>query len=118
MNEFVERPWGGYQIIYQDFGVVVKILTVKPGARLSLQKHAFRSETWYLVAGELLALVDGETIEMELGESVKIDAGIIHRLVNVGNEVGRVVEIISGNYDEDDIVRLDDDFGRVESKND
>jgi mannose-1-phosphate guanylyltransferase/mannose-6-phosphate isomerase len=113
MAEFVERPWGGYQIIYEDFGVVAKILTVNPGMRLSLQKHAFRSESWYLVAGDMIASVDGETIEMEIGEVVTVDVGKIHRLSNFGTEVGRVVEIIAGHYDEDDIVRLDDDFGRV-----
>ena len=114
MAEFVERPWGGYQVIYEDFGVVVKILTVNPGARLSLQKHAFRAESWYVVAGDMLAMVDGESIEMEVGKPVFVDVGIIHRLVNTGEGVGRVVEIISGNYDEEDIVRLDDDYGRNE----
>jgi mannose-1-phosphate guanylyltransferase/mannose-6-phosphate isomerase len=114
MAEFVERPWGGYQIMYEDFGVVVKVITVNPGARLSLQKHAFRSETWHLVSGELLAMVDGEVVEMEMGDPVTVDVGVIHRLSNMSSEIGRIVEVITGHYDEDDIVRLDDDYGRNE----
>ena len=109
---FIERPWGGYQIIYEDFGVVVKVLTINPGARLSLQKHAFRSEKWYVMAGDVVALVDGESIEMAVGEPVFVDVGKVHRLINVGGEVGRVVEIIQGVYDEEDIERLEDDYGR------
>lgn len=109
---FIERPWGGYQIIYEDFGIVVKVLTVNPGDRLSLQKHTFRSEKWYVVAGDMLAVVDGESIEMEVGKPVFVDVSKVHRLVNVGNEVGRVVEIIQGVYDEEDIERLEDDYGR------
>jgi len=109
---FIERPWGGYQIIYEDFGIVVKVLTVNPGTRLSLQKHTFRSEKWYVVAGDMVAVVDGESIEMEVGKPVFVDVSKVHRLVNVGNEVGRVVEIIQGVYDEDDIERLEDDYGR------
>lgn len=108
---FIERPWGGYQIIYER-AEVVKILTINPGARLSLQKHTFRSEKWYVVAGDMLAVIDGESIEMEVGKPVLVDVGKVHRLINVGNEVGRVVEIIEGVYDEDDIERLEDDYGR------
>jgi mannose-6-phosphate isomerase-like protein (cupin superfamily) len=112
VSQFVERPWGGYQIIYQDFGVVVKILTVNPGKRLSLQKHAFRAETWHAATEGMLAVIGEETYEMEIGKSVAVDVGMVHRLINYSNEVGRVVEVITGNYDEEDIVRLEDDFGR------
>lgn len=114
-NQFVERPWGGYQIVYQDFGLVVKILTINPYMRLSLQKHAFRSETWHAVSERIVAVVDGEEIEMVIGEPVFVDVGKVHRLVNMSGQVVRVVEVISGNYDEEDIVRLEDDFGRGET---
>lgn len=109
---FTERPWGGYEIIYEDFGVVVKILTVNPGCRLSLQRHTLRAETWHLVSGEMLAMVDTEVIDMEIGKPVFVDVGKVHRLANMGTEVARVVEVISGQYDEEDIERLEDDYGR------
>jgi mannose-1-phosphate guanylyltransferase/mannose-6-phosphate isomerase len=111
-NQFIERPWGGYQIIYQDFGLVVKILTINPGKRLSLQKHALRSETWHAVTEGLVAVVGDYEYEMVEGEPVFVDVGKVHRLINNGDNVGRVIEVIMGEYDEDDIVRLEDDFGR------
>lgn len=112
LMKFVERPWGGYQIIYQDFGVVVKILTIKPMARLSMQKHSFRAETWHCISGDLLAIVGDDVYDMDPGDSVAVDVGMVHRLVNYGVEVGKVVEVITGHYDEEDIQRLDDDYGR------
>jgi mannose-1-phosphate guanylyltransferase/mannose-6-phosphate isomerase len=112
-EQFFERPWGGYMILNESSdGGVVKLLKVKPGSRLSLQMHAHRAEKWYSMTEGLLAQVDGETIEMEERVPVNIGVGIIHRLVNPTAEVGYVIEIITGKYDEDDIVRLEDDFGR------
>ena len=109
---FIERPWGGYEIVYACRGGAVKILTIDPGCRLALQKHSMRAETWRLVAGELLATIDGRTIDMEIGKPVFVDVGKVHRLANMGTEVARVVEIIEGVYDEEDIERLEDDYGR------
>lgn len=96
--EFVERPWGGYSILEENRDSVVKILKVLPGAQLSLQKHALRSETWFSMSDGLLALVDGETIEMEQRVPVQIGINKIHRLVNPTAEVGYVIEIIKGEY--------------------
>ncbi len=112
MNDFVERPWGGYRIIYQDFGLVVKIISVKPGARLSLQKHDYRAEEWTSTTSGMVAQVGNILIDLDDRVSVYIPPGEIHRLHNTSDEVGHVVEVITGNYDEEDIQRLEDDYGR------
>ena len=118
MNEFIERPWGGYQIIYENFGIVVKILSVNPGARLSLQKHTFRSEEWTSTTSGMVAEIGPLLIDLDVHSSVYVAAGEIHRLHNTSDEVGHVVEVITGLYDEEDIIRLEDDYGRIESEND
>lgn len=115
-EQFFERPWGGYMILNESSdGSVVKLLKVKPGAQLSLQMHALRAEKWYAMTDGLLAQVNGETIEMEQSVSVDVPIGVIHRLINPTAEVGYVVELITGKYDEEDIVRLEDDYGRVDA---
>ena len=109
---FNERPWGGYKILHNDPDVTVKILTVNPGARLSLQRHELRAETWYAVTEGLIAIVGDEIFNMEIAEPVFVDIGKVHRIINGGTEVGYIVEVIQGVYDEDDIERLEDDYGR------
>lgn len=111
--KFEERPWGGYSILEENDSVVVKLLRVNPGCQLSLQKHALRSETWFAMTDGLLARIDGETIEMEQRKSVEVGVNVIHRLINPTAEIGYVIEVIRGEYQESDIVRLEDDFGRI-----
>ena len=108
---FIERPWGGYTVLHSGPEVTVKILQVNPGKRLSLQKHLHRSETWHPVSGGLSAQVGEDVVSLEIGKPVFVDVGMVHRLIG-GTEVGYVVEIIKGMYDEEDIERLEDDYGR------
>ena len=112
-EQFFERPWGGYMILNESSdGGVVKLLKVKPGARLSLQTHALRSEKWFAMTDGMLAYIGGKTHELSELQSVEVGIGVEHRLINPTSEMGYVIEVIAGEYDEDDIIRLEDDYGR------
>lgn len=107
------RPWGEYFILYQENGVWVKRIEVKPQARLSLQKHAQRSEKWVVVKGKGVAIVDDQEILIEPGVVVDVPLGAVHRLANKGNETLILIEVATGSYlGEDDIIRLQDDYSR------
>jgi mannose-6-phosphate isomerase-like protein (cupin superfamily) len=109
-----ERPWGYYLVLYEEDGCKVKKFLVRPGKRLSLQRHKHRAEHWHLVRGEALVTRDGEAIRMEAGHSLDIPLGAVHRIENVGREDVIVIEVQRGSYvGEDDIERLEDDFGRA-----
>jgi len=109
-----DRPWGYYLVLYEEEGCKVKRFLVRPGKRLSLQKHRHRAEHWYLVRGEALVTRDGEAIAVRAGESLDIPVGAVHRIQNVGREDVVVIEVQTGAYlGEDDIERLEDDFGRA-----
>ena len=108
-----DRPWGFYLVLYEEKGCKVKRFLVRPGKRMSLQKHRHRAEHWHLVRGEALVNRDGEEIRMEAGQSLDIPRGAVHRIGNVGREDVIVIEVQTGPYlGEDDIERLEDDFGR------
>lgn len=109
-----KRPWGSYEIL-SDLAQpsCVKILTVAPHSRLSLQRHRHRSERWRALDEGLIAYVGGEEIPMKLDKDVYVDALIEHRISNPTDEPLRVLELIFGRYDEDDITRLEDDYERV-----
>ncbi len=109
------RPWGFFEVL-SDHGAdhKVKRITVWPGKRLSLQYHARRSEHWVVVSGRALVTVGEEVYDLVPGESVNIPRGAPHRVENPGDEPLVFIEIQMGSYfGEDDIVRLEDDFGRV-----
>ncbi len=109
-----ERPWGHYLVLFEDNGYKVKQFVVRPGKRLSLQRHARRSEHWFVVAGEALVTRNEETLRRAAGESVDIPLGAVHRVESLGPNDLVIVEIQRGDYvGEDDIERLDDDFGRA-----
>ncbi|WP_349366618.1 MAG: mannose-1-phosphate guanylyltransferase/mannose-6-phosphate isomerase [Nitratireductor rhodophyticola] len=110
----VYRPWGDYDSI--DFGnrYQVKRITVKPGAKLSVQKHHHRSEHWVVVRGTARVLKGEETITLTENQSTYIPLGEIHALENPGKIPLELIEVQSGSYlGEDDIVRLEDRYGRV-----
>lgn len=108
------RPWGEYFVLADEPTFKIKRITVQPGERLSLQLHRERSEHWFIVAGEGIVTLDGDDQTVNVGESVDIPAGTTHRVSNVGLVPLMFVEIQSGTYfGEDDIVRIDDDYGRV-----
>ncbi len=110
---FVERPWGNYFKLFQEPGVWVKRVQVKPGSRLSLQKHARRSEKWIIVAGEGVVVVNAVEIPVKPGMVVDVPAGAVHRIGNIGSVNLVFIEVATGDYlSENDITRLQDDFKR------
>ncbi len=108
-----ERPWGSWHVIDVGHGYKIKRIHVHPGCRLSLQTHQYRSEHWVVVFGIATAIIDDESITAGPGGSIDVPRGSRHRLGNEGREELVIVEVQHGAYTgEDDIVRLEDDFGR------
>lgn len=122
--EHTERPWGWYESLDEaayggTAGNKVKRIQVLPGQRLSLQKHTHRAEHWVVVRGIAritLGNPDGETyrdFDLAPGQHCDIAAGQVHRLANLGSDPVEIIEVQLGSYlGEDDITRLQDDFGR------
>jgi mannose-1-phosphate guanylyltransferase/mannose-6-phosphate isomerase len=107
------RPWGAYQRIDIGNRFQVKRITVKPGGRLSLQKHHHRSEHWVVVSGTAEVTVGDRIMELHENESTYIPIGEIHRLANPGKVPLEIIEVQVGSYTgEDDIVRIEDVYGR------
>lgn len=107
-----ERPWGFFERCVANEVSTVKILHVLPGKRFSLQKHANRSEFWRVVEGSGTVTVGDKERAIVVGDEVFIPKGTLHRLS--GGDTGiKVLEIIQGEYDEKDIERVEDDFGRT-----
>ena len=114
MTEENIRPWGHYDVLHSADDHQVKTITVLPEQRLSLQAHKRRSEHWIIVRGAAVATLDERTIPLVAGQHVFIEAGSVHRMENPGTEPLVFIEVQVGDYfGEDDIVRLEDDFGRV-----
>jgi mannose-1-phosphate guanylyltransferase/mannose-6-phosphate isomerase len=112
-HSIVHRPWGTYQTIDLGNGFQVKRITVKPGAKLSLQKHAKRAEHWVVVNGTAVVTRNDETFVLERNAATYIPIGAVHRLENSGKDMLELIEVQSGDYlGEDDIVRLEDTYGR------
>jgi mannose-1-phosphate guanylyltransferase/mannose-6-phosphate isomerase len=109
----VYRPWGSYQIMDQGNRFQTKRIIVKPGGKLSLQKHQHRSEHWIVVNGTAEVTIDGKTSVLGENQSAYVPAGASHRLANPGTTPLHLIEVQCGSYlGEDDIVRLDDEYGR------
>ena len=107
------RPWGYYQVLADEPDHKVKRIVVYPGKRLSLQRHQQRREHWYLLYGQALVTKGEEKIPLTDGESVDIPQGALHRIENTGSDNVVFVEVQTGTYfGEDDIERVEDDFGR------
>ena len=114
MREFDSRPWGTYTVLEEDRGFKVKRIEVLPGKRLSYQKHSQRAEHWFVVEGTAKVTLDDEEIIVRAGESIDIPIGAAHRVENPGEVNLTFIEVQRGNYlGEDDIVRLQDDYGRT-----
>lgn len=112
--KFDQRPWGTFTVLDDAPTHKVKRIEVLPGKRLSYQKHAHRSEHWMAVSGKALVTLDGKQIEITAGQTVDIPAGTAHRIENIGKSDLIFIEIQQGTYfGEDDIERLQDDFGRT-----
>ena len=111
--KFDERPWGNFTVLDEAETFKVKRIEVLPGKRLSYQLHRRRAEHWYIARGEAKVTLDGQDLLLRTGQAVDIPTGTAHRIENPGAELLVFIEVQSGTYfGEDDIVRLQDDYGR------
>jgi mannose-6-phosphate isomerase-like protein (cupin superfamily) len=116
---FDQRPWGTFTVLDEGEGFKVKRIEVYPGKRLSYQKHSQRTEHWVVVNGTAKVTLDDRDILLEAGEAIDIRIGSAHRVENPGEQTLIFIEVQRGSYlGEDDIVRLQDDFGRAPKKSD
>ena len=109
----IEKPWGGFEQYTHNLPCTVKIITVAPGGALSRQYHEKRDELWVVLDEGARVELDGEVLYPEVEEKLFIPRETVHRLSSVGEGAVRVLEISFGEFDEEDIVRLEDIYGRV-----
>lgn len=114
-REHDERPWGSYTVLDDSApDHKVKRIVVRPGKRLSYQRHARRAEHWFVVRGRGKVTLDQRELAVGPGSAVDVPLGAAHRIENTGDEDLVFIEVQQGDYfGEDDIVRLEDDFGRA-----
>jgi mannose-6-phosphate isomerase len=111
---FETRPWGGFQTLEEGRGYKVKRLFVRPGERLSLQRHRFRAEHWVVVTGSPRVIISGRPKRLRPRGAVDVPQGAWHRIENPGRVPVVVIEVQHGPYlGEDDIIRRQDDYGRA-----
>jgi len=111
---FETRPWGSYTVLDEGHHYKVKRLDVLPGQRMSYQKHTQRAEHWMVVQGTAMVTLEGQEITVETGGTVDVPLGTAHRIANPGTEPLVLIEVQRGSYlGEDDIIRLQDDYGRT-----
>jgi mannose-6-phosphate isomerase len=112
--KFDQRPWGTFTVLDEREGYKVKRIEVLPNKRLSYQKHARRAEHWFVVSGIAKVTLNGTEILVKTGEAIDIAIGAAHRVENSHEELLVFIEVQQGDYlGEDDIERLEDDFGRT-----
>jgi mannose-6-phosphate isomerase len=108
-----ERPWGNFTVLDEGAAYKVKRIEVLPGKRLSYQRHTRRAEHWLTVTGRAKVTLEGAEILLSAGDAIDIPVGAAHRIENVGDVRLVFIEIQRGDYlGEDDIQRLQDDYGR------
>ena len=106
-------PWGTWHVLDDEPDFKVKRIEVLPGKRLSYQKHKRRSERWEIVRGEGTVILDGTPHSVKAGQGISIPRGALHRMENRSSNPLLFIEVQRGDYfGEDDIVRIDDDYGR------
>jgi mannose-6-phosphate isomerase-like protein (cupin superfamily) len=111
--KFDQRPWGSFTVLDEADGYKVKRIEVLPHKRLSYQRHSRRAEHWMVVQGTAKVTLDGREALVRVGETADVPVGTAHRVENPGDERLVFIEVQRGDYlGEDDIVRLEDDFGR------
>ena len=115
--KFDRRPWGSFTVLDEGDNFKVKRIEVLPGKRLSYQKHSQRAEHWVVVHGTAKVTLDDRESTVSVGEAIDVGVGVAHRVENPGNELLVFIEVQRGSYlGEDDIVRLQDDFGRASNE--
>jgi mannose-6-phosphate isomerase len=111
--KYDERPWGSFTVLDEGVGYKVKRIEVLPGKRLSYQRHKHRAEHWMTVQGVAHVTLNDVEHDIARGETIDIPLGAAHRVANTEEQKLIFIEIQQGDYlGEDDIVRLQDDFGR------
>jgi mannose-6-phosphate isomerase len=113
-GEADHRPWGYYEVLADLPDCKVKRIVVHPGCRLSLQRHKRRDEHWFVIAGSAIVTVDRKEITLGKDGSIDIPRAFLHRVNNTGTGDFVFIEVQTGDYlGEDDIERLEDDYGRA-----
>ncbi len=113
-RKIIKRPWGCYKVLSSGNNFKIKVVEVEPGRSISLQFHRKRNEHWVVVQGKAKVIKGDKVTSLGVNKSIHIPLGIIHRLMNPTNKLLRIVEVQIGRYlGEDDIVRLEDMFGRA-----
>jgi mannose-6-phosphate isomerase-like protein (cupin superfamily) len=108
------RPWGWFEVLYEEENLKVKRILVEPGRRLSLQSHEQRAENWTVIQGEAAITIDDQVVHCRAHESIFIPRKARHRIHNTGEGALVFIEVQTGTYlGEDDITRYEDDFNRV-----
>ena len=108
-----QRPWGRYEILQESAIHKTKCIYVLPGKRLSYQRHQKRAEHWFIVQGDAEVTLEGKVSKLSSGDTISIAKGQRHRIANIGSNEVIFIEVQTGTYfGEDDIERIEDDFGR------
>ncbi|OGX39901.1 MAG: hypothetical protein A3C53_05500 [Omnitrophica WOR_2 bacterium RIFCSPHIGHO2_02_FULL_68_15] len=109
-----KRPWGGYRVLLREPGLQVKRIHLEPGRRFSLQRHRRRIERWIIMTGTGIVTIGARRRRVRPGSFVEVPRLAAHRLHNTGKRDLVLVEVQFGDYlKEDDVIRLEDDYGRV-----
>lgn len=106
-----DRPWGWFRRYADNEQCTVKVIEVKPGEALSLQRHRNRDELWVALDAGLVVTIDDDTVVAERGQEFFVPRGAVHRVAG-GDQPARFLEVAFGEFDEDDIERLEDRYGR------
>lgn len=108
------RPWGNFQIIAKGNGYQIKEINIDPGKKQSLQRHKYRSEYWQIISGKGMVYLEDSKFKLEETDNIFIPKGNLHRLENIDDQDLTLIEIQIGNeISEEDIERIEDDFGRI-----
>ncbi|PIR21798.1 MAG: mannose-6-phosphate isomerase [Deltaproteobacteria bacterium CG11_big_fil_rev_8_21_14_0_20_45_16] len=108
-----QRPWGRFKNLFENEITKVKLIEVDQEKRLSYQSHRNRQEHWMILKGKALVTLDGRDVELNTGQAFDIPQEAKHRIQNIGQESLQLIEIqIGSSFDEKDITRYEDDFGR------
>ena len=114
LSEIEKRPWGNFHIIAKGNGYQIKEMNINPKNKQSLQKHKYRSEYWQVIEGEGKVYLEDSEIKLKAGDNIFIPKGSLHRLENTCNQNLMIIEIQIGKIiSEEDIERVEDDYGRV-----
>jgi len=109
-----DRPWGWFEVLYEESGMKLKRILVRPHMRLSLQSHRQRAENWTILRGKAIVTVDKGKVHAFPNQAIHIPCGAMHRIENHGDDDLIFIEIQTGAYlGEDDIVRYEDDYARI-----